>query len=88
MGRTYAVAWKGNAGRAELSERGLELSARGLTELIPFSGIARLALTRGVLQIDALALRSLDGPGALRELADRVAARVPREPGTENLVPV
>jgi len=88
MGRSYAVAWGGNAGRAELSECGLELSSRGLTELIPFSGIARLALTRGVLQINAVSLRSLDGPGALRELADRLAARVAREPGSENPVPV
>ena len=76
MRRSYAVAWEGNAGRAEVSERGLELTSRESAELIPFTGIGNLALTRGALQIDALTLRSLDGPGALRELADRVAARL------------
>ena len=76
MRRSYAVTWGGNAGRAELSERGLELTSREAAELIPFASMANLTLTGGSLQIDALTLRSLDAPGALRELADRVAARL------------
>ena len=76
MRRTYAVAWEGHAGRAELSDRGLDLKSREGTHRIPFATMATLTLARGSLQIDALTLRSLDGPGALRELAYRLAARL------------
>ena len=76
MRRSYAVAWEGHAGRAELSERGLELTSRDSDELIPFSELAGFTLVGGALRIGTLTLRSLDRPGALRELADRVAARL------------
>ena len=76
MRRSYAVVWGGKAGRAELSERGLELTSRESAELIPFADMPGITLTAGALQIGGLTLRSLDAPGALRELADRVAARL------------
>ena len=76
MQSTYAVAWDGRAGRAELSDRGLELSARGVRRWIPFTAMPLVVLAHGKLEVGDVTLTSLDRPGTLRELAERLTARL------------
>lgn len=93
---TYAVFWNERsgprfAGRFDVGESSAELSGSGAEDRaarvrILFDQIAGLSLSRDRLRIDrrngeALEIGSVDGPGALRELAERLAAAsVPPRP--------
>jgi hypothetical protein len=88
MNRGYAVSWSGIdgtrcAGRLDLVDGSATLvgASRGIRrdERIEFDDIAAVRIERGRLHIDrhlgaALLIASLDGPGALREVAERLAA--------------
>ena len=86
---SYAVYWNEGergpryAGRAELTDSSMKLSGstfdHRLRESIAFDDIASVRLSAGRLRISrregaALELGSVDGPGSLRELADRLAS--------------
>jgi hypothetical protein len=87
---SYAVTWNGTdgapcAGRLDLDSRAANLrgASKGqrADETVAFGEIDRIAVERGRLHIvrrvgRALAITSLDGPGALRELADLLAAAI------------
>ena len=87
MNQSYAVSWNGIegrcAGRLDVGDRAATLvgATRGTRcdETIAFDEIGSVRLERGRLHVDrraggALWIASLDGPGALREIADRLAA--------------
>jgi len=88
MNPSYAVSWNGIdgmrcAGRLDLGDRAVNLigTARGTRcdQTIAFDEIGSVRVERGRLHVDrhagaALWIASLDGPGALREIADRLAA--------------
>jgi hypothetical protein len=87
---SYAMTWNVGdgprlAGRIELGADAVELTAsspQGPVERIAFPEIAGVVVTRGVLFLRRVAgpelrIGSIDTPGALRELADRVSAAVP-----------
>ena len=89
FGSTYAVSWEGAgqrcAGRLDVSSGALVLTgARDgcqTRERVPFGEIAAVDVQEGRLRVNrrngqALWIRSLDAPGALRELAERIAACV------------
>ena len=72
------------AGRVEVGERGVDFDAPKHAERIRFAELTAICLSHGELRLErlakpALVVASLDGPGALRELADRlsVAAHLP-----------
>ena len=86
---SYAVYWfEGElgpryAGRLELNDYLVELSGSALghrfLDSIPFEDIASVRLSAGRLRISRrngpeLAIGSVDGPGSLRELAERLAS--------------
>lgn len=86
---SYAIYWyEGTlgpryAGRVELTDSSMEFSGstfdHRILESIAFDDIASVRLSAGRLQISrrggpALELGSVDGPGSLRELAERVAS--------------
>jgi hypothetical protein len=85
MSPTYAMVWSvgggpRTAGRIDLNGHSLGFeSATGL-ELVRYDDITRVALDRGVLEVqraDArppLLIASMDSPGALRELCERITA--------------
>jgi hypothetical protein len=87
--RTYAMSWQldgsaREAGRVEVTEHGLDFDSPRHAERIRFNELTGIHLAHGLLRLErlakpALCVSSLDGPGALRELADRVivAARLP-----------
>jgi hypothetical protein len=88
MGRmTYAVRWRENdgpavAGGLSLGGAGLELTGAAARRALMFDDVSELYLERGgqpalVLVTrdgDRVAIASLQGLGALHEVADRVAA--------------
>lgn len=88
MNTGYAVAWSGVdgtrcAGRLDVGDGAATLvgAARGdrRHERIEFDDIAGVSFERGRLHIlrragVALSIASLDGPGALREVAERLAS--------------
>jgi hypothetical protein len=90
MNPSYAVSWNDIdgmrcAGRLDLTDRAANLvgTARGTRcdQTIAFDEIGSVRVERGRLHVDrqgggALWIGSLDGPGALREIADRLAAAV------------
>jgi hypothetical protein len=81
--RTYAMSWQldggaREAGRVEVTEHGIDFDSPRHAERIRFAELTVIRLAHGVLRLErhskpALIVASLDGPGALRELADRVA---------------
>jgi len=83
---SYAMFWRQGdgprvAGRVEVGPDFVELEATvppAAAELVRFRDIARVLFERGILQLDRrtlppLRIGSLDGPGTLRELADRLS---------------
>jgi hypothetical protein len=89
---SYAIYWYVSelapryAGRLELTESSVELSGSALGNRflasIAFEDIASVRLSAGRLRIRrrggaALELGSVDGPGSLREVAERLASVVP-----------
>ena len=90
FGATYAVSWKGEggkrcAGRLDMDERALTLTgaANGcqMEEAIPFEEIDDVRIKAGRLEIRrrngrSVEIGSLDAPGALRELVDRLVMLV------------
>jgi hypothetical protein len=88
FGSTYAVSWKGTggrrcAGRLDMDGRALLLTGASdgchVEEAIPFREIDGVRIEAGCLQVRrrngrSLSIASLDAPGALRELAERLAA--------------
>lgn len=88
MGKaTYAMFWSigegpRRAGRVDVGEDAIALSATTPTpdvDWILFEDIGSVVVERGVLHIDrrgepAVHIGSLDRPGALRELAERLTA--------------
>jgi hypothetical protein len=92
---TYAVYWSEGgvgpryAGRLELRGSAAELAGtsvgRRFLESISFDEISSVVLSAGNLRISRhrgseLDIGSVDGPGALRELAERLAAAIGRPP--------
>ncbi len=89
FGSTYAVSWNGAnglrcAGCLEVGERALLLTGASdgcqVREAIAFREIEGFRVERGRLYVKRqdgsfLSIRNLDAPGALRELAERLAAR-------------
>jgi hypothetical protein len=88
FGSTYAVSWRSNgshcAGRLDVGERAVLLTgaANGcrVREAIAFREIARVQVERGRMHLvrrdgRSLSISSLDAPGALRELAERLALK-------------
>jgi hypothetical protein len=87
FGSTYAVSWEGAggrpcAGRLGMDGRGLSLTGASngchVEEAIPFREIDSVRIEAGRLQVRrrngrSLSIASLDAPGALRELAERLA---------------
>jgi hypothetical protein len=86
---SYAMTWfvtdgPRRAGRIELQADGVELTAsapRVPSERIAFPEIAGVVVARQLLQLRRVAgpdvwIGSVDTPGALRELADRVSAAI------------
>ena len=86
---SYAIYWyEGTlgpryAGRVELTDSSMELCGstfdHRLLDSIAFDDIASVRLSAGRLRVTrrggaALELGSVDGPGSLRELADRLAS--------------
>ena len=86
---SYAIYWYEGAlgpryvGRVELTESSMELSGstfdHRLLESVAFDDIASVRLCAGRLRITrragvALEVGSVDGPGSLRELAERLAS--------------
>jgi hypothetical protein len=85
---TYAVSWKGVggrpcAGRLDMDGRSLLLTGASngchVQEAIPLREIDGVRIEAGRLQVRRrngrpLSIASLDAPGALRELAERLAA--------------
>jgi hypothetical protein len=84
---TYAVRWRENGGPAFtggllLSDGGVELTATAMRRGVGYGDLSELyfdrtpdaALVLVTNQGDRLAIGSLEGLGALHELADRVAA--------------
>jgi len=84
---SYAMTWHvgegpRHAGRVELGRDALELSSTSPPdgqENVRFADIVGVALARGVLRVEReglppLRFLSIDSPGALRELADRISA--------------
>jgi hypothetical protein len=84
---TYAMSWwlgdgPRSAGRVELSTGRLALAATtptAVVEHIALRDVGAIALLRGILELErpglpTVRLRSLDRPGALRELHDRLLA--------------
>ena len=72
------------AGRVEVTENGVDFESLRHAERIRFAELREIRLAHGFLRLErfakpALIVASLDGPGALRELADRlaVAAHLP-----------
>jgi hypothetical protein len=90
FGSTYAVSWKSEggkrcAGRLDMDGRALTLTgaANGcqMEEAIPFEDIDDVRIKTGRLEIRrrngrSLEIGSLDAPGALRELVDRLVMLV------------
>jgi hypothetical protein len=87
---SYAMFWwfgdgARSAGRIELADDHLHLAATspgGGVDRIGFADLARVLLDRGLLHLErrgaaTVHIGSLDTPGALRELADRLAAGRP-----------
>jgi hypothetical protein len=87
FGSSYAISWSANGdrctGRLEICDLMFVLtgSSNGCraTEAIPFEEIDSVRVTRGQLFVTtrggtSVSIRSLDAPGALRELADRLLA--------------
>jgi len=89
FGSTYAVSWSGTngcrcAGRLEIEGHALILTGASngchVKEKIPLREIDEVQLDGGRLCVTrrsgrSLSIGSLDAPGALRELAERIAAR-------------
>jgi len=86
--RSYAMSWRvgedgpRQAGRVEITDDALDLestsSAAAGVEHVAYGDIVGVVLAHGMLRVDragrkSLSLWSIDGPGSLRELADRVA---------------
>jgi len=82
---SYAMTWQvgdgpRTVGRIEVEDDAVALAAsRDGVERIGFRELARVLLERGVLHLErttgvAVHIGSLDNPGALRELAERLAA--------------
>ena len=86
---SYAVYWNEGelgpryAGRAELTDSSMKLSGstfdHRLLDSVAFDDIESVRLSGGRLQVSrrkgaALELGSVDGPGSLRELAERLAS--------------
>ncbi len=86
---SYAIYWNEGevgpryAGRLELSDSSVELSGSAFghrfLESISFDDIASVRLSAGNLRVSRrdgapLDIGSVDGPGSLRELADRLAS--------------
>ena len=72
------------AGRVEVTDRGVDFESPRHAVRIRFGELRDVRLSRGELRLErfakpTLVVASLDGPGALRELADRlaVAAHLP-----------
>ena len=98
MNPSYAVSWNGIdgmrcAGRLDLGDRAVNLigTARGTRcdQTIAFDEIGSVRVERGRLQVDrhagaALWIASLDGPGALREIAGRAGGAACRADGTRS----
>lgn len=90
FGSTYAVMWDGTngtrcAGRVALDGASVIFSGGSngsdRTEWISFREIEEVSVYRGRLRLmrrdaPSLWIRSLDAPGALRELAERIALAV------------
>jgi hypothetical protein len=90
FGSTYAVSWKGAggrpcAGRLDMDGRALLLTGASngchVEEAVPFREIDGVRIEAGRLQVRrrngrSLSIASLDAPGALRELAERLTAYV------------
>lgn len=89
---SYAVYWHAGelgpryAGRLELGESALELSGSAsghrFSDSIPFGDIGSAQLSAGRLRITRrggakLEIRSLDGPGSLREVWEQLAFELP-----------
>jgi hypothetical protein len=88
FGSTYAVSWldtfgKRCTGRLDIEGQALVLTGLSegcrVAEALPFSDISDVHLERGRLCLTGrngrrLSIGSLDAPGVLRELADRVTA--------------
>ena len=86
---SYAMSWQleggtREAGRVEVTEHGVDFDSPRHAERIRFAELTEIRLAHGLLHLGrvakpALIVASLDGPGALRELADRltVAAHLP-----------
>jgi len=91
---SYAVCWSEGAGpryagRLELTDASAKLdgAAVGLRrfESVPYSDIASVSLDAGILRVGRrrdtdIDIGSVDGPGALHELADLLARAVARFP--------
>lgn len=84
---SYAMTWRAGdgprqAGKIELGPGGVELTSttgRDTAERVDFSQIVDVVLDRRTLRVrrsngPELRIGSLDTPGTLRELAERVAA--------------
>ena len=66
------------AGRVEVTESGVDFESPRHAERVRFGDLRHIGLSHGYLRLErfakpALVVASLDGPGALRELADRLA---------------
>lgn len=94
---SYAIYWYAGglspryAGRLELTGSSAELSGSALgdrfLDVISFDDIASIRLSAGRLRISRregarLEIGSVDGPGSLRELAERLAALTEPTSGT------
>jgi hypothetical protein len=89
FGSTYAVSWCGAngarcAGRLDIDDRALRLTGASngceVREAIPFREIDNVRLEDGRLRIirrkgRSFSIGSLDAPGVLHELAERLALR-------------
>jgi hypothetical protein len=88
---SYAMFWwigdgPRSAGRVEVDAESMSLSATtpgSAVTQVGFRELVRVLLERGLLHVErraepAVHIGSLDTPGALRELADRLSESVPR----------
>ena len=88
FGSTYAVSWNANgsrcAGRLDIGDYKFVLTGSWngcrSKEAIAFGDIADVRVKDGLLCVtrrdgSSLSIRNLDAPGALRELAERLAVR-------------
>ena len=89
MSASYAMFWwvddgPRSAGRVEVDDESMALASTTPTSVVQrirFRELGRVLLDRGTLHVERLAepavhIRSLDTPGALRELAERLSNRV------------